>query len=463
MKREFLAPTSNLQPPIQPDDDIDVAIIKVLETYRKGFTTDEMYKLLEHKVDDPEAIKPTMFMLNAKGWFNTQYIAGDAVYSLRNGRTHKSLGSEPNRPTAVRKAKQPEQVATVDPASRILLSEGIDVAIWKSMRDYKWRSVVQIIEIVTAFGFDKFKVRRRVDALIRTNRWFDRTGKGRITVYSLKTGLKCPTRNTDNEPTAHFDSEPECAAAVVEATQPQPVDDTAVPESPEVVEPVETEAPKVQVTTARQVEISHDDHVKTAVWKVMLDGEEYTASDVALLLLDYGFRATQVKPVLSIFHQEGYVTRRPIPATSAYKPVQFTYRLKDVTAPIPKFKTRDSRGGRSPHIADPEFPVNYSAPEPVEKDMTKPNLLQPLQPEPSKAPLISVQIQLRGQTITLEEFDQLYGELCKAKFDQVGRPESLLEASYKIKGVTFTVSELYELVGKMGELGAAFSQAVIKT
>jgi hypothetical protein len=430
MKQQFLPTTVQEPPEILMDDDIDVAIVKLMSSY-KGYTTDEVYSLLREKVHDPEAIRPTMLALYTHGWFDTRTVIGDTtIYTLRRWRTLESLQADSKRPTKIRKYK-PQETPVIDPAGKIMLSDGIDVAIWKVMQDKRWRTARDIVALVREFGFDRHAVDRRLDALIRNNRMFDRTGSGATRCYRLKADVKCPT--------------PEKVS-----TEPRLL------EMPSTEEPQEQmTAPSVAVPSEkpkRVVTIESTDTLYQALAKVMGDFEEYSVNDLTVLLSDYGFRYSQISPSLSTLYRDGYFVRREVPTVGLRH--YYMYRLKkDVTLPIGRHARGSAKQTNNPQPeTKDEAMTNAAQQEPTG------TLLQVAQAD--AVPLFENVIRIKGIEITLDEFSQLYKELRAQGFGDLRKKSlGLIEARYNIKGAEFAASELDQLVDKMNSTARGFQKS----
>ena len=462
---------AHMQDTIAVDDDIDVAIVKLMSN-GKGYTLDEvMTNLSSRGIQDIEAIKPTMFAMKTEGWFDQRNIAGmSPVYVLRPGHTVSMLG-DPKRPTRVRKFKLADE-PVIDPAGKIKMSEGLDVAFWKLMQDGKSRTAKDIMALICEFGFDRTQANRRLATLINTSRWFDRDTRGNATVYKLKARFPCPTPEEDRGPKLAVFVEPEAV--------PEDDDRTRLrwKEPEEVVvaasAPVTTDQPKYLSPQDRRdlavedlmklLEIKRTDSVRDAVWKVMSDFGEYTVTDLTLLLSDYGFNRGRISPILTQLYNKGFLHRRSQPGS---RRSMFCYKLKEGVGSFAKDK----------EIADlPEIVAKQPQQElPIE---TQPEEKEPQIMAPATAPesilkvvatgtasaveLLSISVKIRGVEIDVPEFAQLYRELRASGFHAGANTPmtTLIESKFMIKGLEFTRSELIDLVEKMQKLGATFQKAV---
>lgn len=97
--------------------------------------------------------------------------------------------------------------------------------------------------------------------------------------------------------------------------------------------------------------------------------------------------------------------------------------------------------------------------------MTTESLLKVVTQESAvPAELLAVKIAVKGTEISVSEFATLFKELHAAGFLREARSNpnltTLIEASYTIKGIQFTRSELIELVDKMRTVATNFQNAI---
>jgi hypothetical protein len=439
MKRDFLPPTvpamSELE--IAPDDDTDVAIVKYMSSH-KGYTLDEIYSALWYKVQDPEALKPTMFMLNAKGWFDVRHMAstGTTVYVLRPNKTVADLLADTRRPTQVRKKFKLPETASIDPNGKIVISEGADIAIWKLMQDRNWRTAKQILAMLQEFGFEKAVADKRLTKYTNSKSWFDRRGVGSATEYRLKNGVKLP-----------LPSDAPTGPVLVPEPNPLPTTVAAHVEAPveEVLSVIENTMPEQKI---EPVKIDGTEDVIEAIWKVMADRKFYTASDLTVLLTDYGFRASQISPVMTRMHQQELFVRTKVPTGAKTGPKHaYAYQLVEgAVMPIKAKKT---------------------GPKPLQEQTQQelPEMHQLVKPVPvvidDEAPLLNIAISIKGHHLTIAQFVQLAIDLKAMGFGgpAVQKP-SLIETQYTIENKMFTRSELKDLYGKILATFEQFDRAI---
>jgi hypothetical protein len=243
--------------------------------------------------------------------------------------------------------------------------------------------------------------------------------------------------------------------------------------------------PDVQVTEPAVVKqnpeytISSDDSTYQAVWKIMSDMKEYSVNDLALLLADFGFTKSQISPLTSTMFKNELVTRRKDDKRSGLGPTQYIYRLIE-GVPITGIEVRAKGNGKGKHVAESDsvqvqanakvqvqqqLPIASQTTEQTTeqtKDQPVTSLLQSLTPTKTEAPLLSNTTVIRGVEFSLDEYAQLYRELRKAGFapDKVRHADSLVTATFKIKGIEFTDNDLNSLVGQMDALSLTFAQAI---
>lgn len=87
------------------------------------------------------------------------------------------------------------------------------------------------------------------------------------------------------------------------------------------------ETPLALKTPTFKMELDAKDGLDICIWKVMADGEFYTASDVALLLVDLGFKPATVSRTVSLLHaNKGWFERKK---QTAQNRQIWAYKLRD--------------------------------------------------------------------------------------------------------------------------------------
>lgn len=85
-------------------------------------------------------------------------------------------------------------------------------------------------------------------------------------------------------------------------------------------------------------------------------------------------------------------------------------------------------------------------------------------PPAAPAELLKVSIAVKGIAITMDEFSALYSQLHAQGFLREAKANpnlsTMIESSYKIKGVEFSRTELIDLVEKMRTIANQFQNAV---
>jgi hypothetical protein len=314
--------------------------------------------------------------------------------------------------------------------NRIVVEEGIDVAIWKLMSDRKWRGAKEIVVAIKDFGFDPAQVENRTASLVRSNRIYDRRGEGPRTVYRLKAHVPMPTPANEKE------------EVMLDAVTPDAVVEQLPVEAPVVVvEELKAEPQKLGA-------ILPTDTLDVAIWKLMADFGEYSAGDLAVFLADYDYNPVSISPKLSNFFKAGYVTRRAVEQLP--KRPYFVYRLIDMPMPARWKKAAVNESEVQANNENKEEEVNGK--ELIEK-------IAPLAVPIHASPLFETSMKIRGVDFTFDEVKELYEELTSSGFAE-GAPvkKSLIKASYDIKGISFTHEELNALVGKIASFGVVMAK-----
>ena len=431
--------------------DIKVAVVNLLSN-KKAYTVDEMFLHLKDTVDDLALIKPVLLVLHNEGFINVTSTAGSMCYSLREGKSVSDLV----RSRKVRKPVFVEKVQpVVNPNGKISLLDGVDAAIWKTMADFKWRDVKTIKDILAEFGFDRRSVDRRMDTLIRSNRWFDRRNNGSTVEYQLRQGvsqLKVPAAETDTVNVVNVNAT--CAESHEAAV--------------ETAKNHVTDSPSVELgltdSVRKQDSIEEGDTIEICIWKIMKDGLTYTSSDLVLLLEDYGFVRGTVAAALSKVCKEGFTSR-----TKVRRPGRIPFYAHTWVGGKPKAYTHGN-------AAKAKLPVNRSTtndqsqcsptdmsvstlPKPAvavpDKDKTaltvKAETVSKTEAEPGN---ITLTINFSGMTFKAHEFKELRDSL-KLLRPLFEIPDTgLLQSSYSIKGVEFKLSELKELFRQIQDFTA---------
>jgi hypothetical protein len=314
--------------------------------------------------------------------------------------------------------------------NRILVEEGIDVAIWKLMSDRKWRGAKEIVVAIKDFGFDPAQVENRTASLVRSNRIYDRRGEGPRTVYRLKAHVPMPTPANEKD------------EAMLDAVTPEAVVEQLPVEAPVVL------AEEVKAEPQKLGAILPTDTLDVAIWKLMADFGEYSAGDLAVFLADYDYNPVSISPKLSRFFKAGYVSRREVQQLP--KRPYYAYRLNDM--PMPFAGRQQAAPNQEAQTQNDNKEEEVNGKELVEK-------IAPLAVPIHAAPLFETSMKIRGMDFTFDEVKELYEELTSSGFAE-GAPvkKSLIKASYDIKGISFTHEELNALVGKIASFGVVMAK-----
>jgi predicted transcriptional regulator len=495
-----------------PTVDIEVAVMELMSNYRGWTVGDVQQRLKQHP--DVGTVPALMNKFAHEGKFeimaitarpNTYTLKRTPVETITSAR-NKAAPFVHRDPAGTRQALDPKGVITVE--------GGIDLAIWKVMSDYKPRTPGDIRQILVEYKFDGRYVDRRIDTLIRNNRWFDRVakGRGRDTTYTLKKTMPMPAvaNNASTLPAAFSGVKENLSDAIASKFTPKPIafsghlghsagvidrnveaienaiaqerieqkEDDAV-HAAAAAEPV-VETPKVDYT------ILADDSNAQAIWKAIHDHNWYTTPDIQVLV-QAGKPEINVKAVATLLTklwQDGMLERQPIEGK-----LYFNYRLKEgVPMPadnrlqhrIPK-ATQDQLDqlGKQSELPIATTPAVPEAPaqEPAAPVVQQEPQVTTQEPEMAKAtqagaaPLVKINptpaapavdlldtnIRIKGVPFTLLEADQLSDELVALGYSSTKvRALTMVNQTVEIKGTTFTMRELVELTD--GLLKAGFGK-----
>jgi hypothetical protein len=451
MKHQFLPPTGVAIPEIDMDDEIDEAIIKLMSSY-KGYTLDEVFDLLKDRVHDPDSIMPTMLALKARGYFIFRVHGNPAnpVYVLRRECTLESLQTDARRPSKPRKFRMPE-THIIDPNGAIVASDPLDVMIWKGMQDYRYRRPKQIIDLVVEYKtYTRVQVDTRLDALIRSNRWFERQGSvtGGGSAYRLNKDIKCPIPEGYSGPVLKVEEAP--VEVAVSEVAPEIVTEFDMPTDIKPVEPAYVNEPLC---------FDPPDTLRQAIWKTMGDGKAYTATELYVLLSDYGITEKHISPEMTRLYNGNFVTRK-VREEARYKCFEYTIvagvqpdfsrhkSTRCITAPL----TYAAAAAKTAFEAPPTKSTETTEMATSATEMPSLLTLIPAEPAVALPVLFEHVIRIKGTDFTVNEISTLYEDLVKAGF--MLKPEQkILETRGVIKGIEFTGTELRKLVTQIEKSG----------
>lgn len=461
----------------EPVPDIRDAILDLMDNYRGWTIGDVVERLKSH----PEAyLVPTlMSKLAIEGRFDLTRNGTSKIniYTLKKkvidmaqvNHALKASRWTDRDPVGVRKAPDPKAV--------IRLEEGMDVSIWKVMADYRGRTASEIRQILAEYRFNSHALDRRLESLIKSNRWFDRKIKPSGTLYTLRRDFPMPAipntpmnaavklqvpafdlgkavQDRASEPVMGIDQTVANLYAPKSAASSTNEDITTMTQTPILAQ---VPAAPAAVTFPP---MAADDHLTTLIWKICADYKPYLIGDITTLV--QAVRPSQ--SVGSISHQLlrlrelGWfdLEQRPIQKRG------FIHTLRrNIAMPVLKqgsLHGHAGNGGKTKKtVEQPQRPVashqnaavdairamassHFAPVEPLLK-------ITPLTAD-AEAPLVDLNIRIRGIPFSFEECHQLVRELKSAGFTgATGLAKiSLIQQSVTIKGYTFSADSLNQIV-----------------
>lgn len=353
----------------------------------------------------------------------------------------------------------------------IHFSEGLDRAIWKAANTGRWMMVREIRDILTSVGFRRDDVVTRIQHHINAGKWFERqAGSRNAQFFMLRSTSECPevygakpkkeirgeTRVVSVLDDAGFLPSPLPTPAVI-SSKPGPISAVVCKQGdlPTTVcdhdyFPISALSEDLRQACLDQAKliVKVDGTLSEAIWSVLADGEEYSNSDIATLLKQFGYSSSQISPILSKRYSENLLTRRLVQIdgrwVNVYKkaaelPEKYTMQKSVVSAMI--------------EAQQPKEETVIAATQEVSQ----------VAAEESKPELFESSIRIKGIAIDINEFASLYKELSDAGFVRDmhkafaekanGR---MLTTTHLIKGETFSRSELLELTNMMYTLANRF-------
>lgn len=349
----------------------------------------------------------------------------------------------------------------------IKFSEGLDRAIWKAANTGRWMMVREIRDILTAVGFRKSDVIRRIQHFIDEGIWFARqSGHRHNQFFRLRDNVECP-----DLPGTRLRGETSSIAFLDDAglfkQQPDPT-----------IQPAVT-APQIAASSAVNVQkenemkdgyfplsalgenvleeairhllkfVREDGTLHEAIWAILNDDEEYSCADLVLVLGKIGFTEKQISPLLSKRFADGLLTRRLVQVggkwVNVYKkagelPAKFTTTGSVVSDIIDAQATTEVKVIASQQIAS--------------------NTAQAAE----KPELFSYALHIKSIKIGITEFQALYKELYEEGFVKeahLSKPKTrVLQTTHEIKGVQFSREELIDLTNAMYYTATEFKRAL---
>lgn len=371
-----------------------------------------------------------------------QSLSVDGVVSIDtysvNGKidniyTYRGEVSSGNKP---RTFKLPENINHInkDP-DMIQTTDDLDTAIFKVMKDRQERTLDQIGGVLFEMGYNLLQAKDRVVTLQKRKIFFDRLEKHNGIYLRLKKHVK--TFNKEN---------------VIESIEPPSMltDLTRefTPPTPPVTKGTKTTSDIVTKTGVSSVKpFNYDpnkgsklDHILVYVWHVMQDRQWYSSNDIFILLQDHGVNLQRVYSVMNIAMDrlEWFEVKK-----------QKQTNDKTVTRPINHYRLKESKLPENLEILSKHL-VFETIDKPIADTFTLPNKISPVIKEPivkdkdvllRKAPII---------TSGNNETDNLVSAL---KLKQLTEDTPLVQVSFKIKEIDFTMSEVEQLYKEIVQLG----------
>jgi predicted transcriptional regulator len=463
---------------VETFEDVEDCIINLMRNYR-GWTAGEVHRALA-KHPDAATIPALMNKFAHEGKFDIMASNRVSVYTLKRKplETITSARSKAAAPFVLRDPEGTRKAA--DPMGVILVEDGVDVGIWKVMADFKPRTVYEIRAILNEYRFDRKQVDRRLDTLIRNNRWFDRSKRGGgDVVYTLKKHLPMPlVANGDPMLPAAFSGVKEnLSEAAIKKLVPTAVDFSghmahsagemdrnvqAIAQAIEQERAEEKQEDAVHDAAAAEPEpvvempaadytILADDSNAQAIWKAIHDHSWYTTPDIQLLV-QVGKPDINVKAVATLLTklwQDGMLERQPVEG-KAY----FNYRLVE-GKPMPADNRLQHRLPKEQREAVSK--IGKQSELPIEAAKAE-SAAPVVQEAPAQEPAAIV-VQSQDNSINSQETDMTKATqagaapLVKINPTPAAPAVALLDTNIHIKGVAFTLLEADQLVDELVALG----------
>lgn len=457
---------------IKEGDPLEMAVVRVMAD-GMDYSVFQVVTILKDLYEDSHAIRMTMQRLHTEGVL----ARNRDVYTVKKSSV-KSFLEEGFTKTTTNGSLKPFElkepnVSAPDEMGIIRLSDGIDLCVWKIMQDRNWREFADVISIAASYGnINRAIWRNRMAALVKKS-WFDVRQYGQGNQYRLKKHIQPPAAETPEVkpliPTKGPHTYPTDKLAGASSVNPilnavagELIHSAGIANLPndEVqdiastpgfgdgladhsTEDVAQRMAEELLTSREPIAINSGDSVRVAIWKVMCDLKEYSAADVALLLEDFDYKATTVKPYMTILMREGWFERFEH-RTGTTNRLTYTYRLK---AEIP-----------NPDVIPTEVLEEIEAttnevPQQEQLDLTQPsnettmsNVTAIHQPNSAleEPQLYNVSITLKGIPFTVAEAHQLSEELLGAGYgaSNVLPRSKMFERTVTLRGKTFTEEEL---------------------
>lgn len=354
----------------------------------------------------------------------------------------------------------------------IHFSEGLDRAIWKAANTGRWMQVREIRDILAAVGFRRDDIVARILYHISAGRWFDRqSGSRNKQFFMLRPDVECPEvygatpkKEIRGEPKGFavldelgFSRQSSVAPANVIASNPGPITTMLAPRAPSIAEGYFPLSSLVESTLQIALEqakllVKADGTLSEAVWALLSDDEEYSSSDITILLKQFGYTSSQISPLLSKRFAEGLLTRRLVEVEGRWVNV---YKK---AAELPeKYTMTKSVVSAIVEAQQPQEEKVIAATSEVQNDAA------------SSAPqLFESRLRIKGVEIDVSEFASLYKELSDGgfvrdmhKLYEEKSGERILQTKHTVKGVELSWKELLQLANSMYTLANRLKLAIV--
>lgn len=363
-----------------------------------------------------------------------------------------------------------ESKAVLPVDNGIKFAEGLDRAIWKATNTGRWMMVREIRDILTAVGFQKRDVIRRIQHFIDEGVWFARqSGHRHNQFFRLRDNVECPPLPGERlrgdcsiiaflDDAGLFKQQPESAIQPAVTTPQVAASSSLITQKENEVMPdgyfplsamgekVLSEAVKHLLTLVREDGTLHE-----AIWAILSDNEEYSCADLVLVLSKVGFTEKQISPLLSKRYADGLLSRRLVQVKGKW--VNVYKKVGELPA---KFT---STGSVVSDIIDAQATTEVKV---IASQVASETAQIVEKPE-----LFSYAIHIKGVEIGMNEFQALYKELYEEGFvrevnrAEAGKPKlRVIKTTHEIKGVQFSREELIDLTNAMYQTANEFKRAL---
>jgi hypothetical protein len=304
---------------IDEDDTSSIVIWKVMQDYRPR-TLREIEQRVISIVSQQDWYDDWMFnkmniqaialQMTTAGSLTRTGTSREYFYTLKEG-----------TPMPLPPQASPQKVKTVvtsTPDGRealdngnIIVSEGLDLAIWKTFSNLKPLALEEAGELLLTVGFDRAKAKDRIIGLAKRG-WFARVGSARLLKYQMKKNIKRPMAEVrPNEQGRKQLPEkllPKDFGSDLKETK------STAKNNPVNIPSFTGTNTANQATIPMPLQVLKTDSIDQAIWKVMADYNTYTVNELTVLLSDYltqnNFRVGSISSRSSFLHlNAGWFTR----------------------------------------------------------------------------------------------------------------------------------------------------------